>query len=324
MGRLSIEIEDSPSKVNKLLSETSGISLFKFAQLFAACAADWHTLPPKSISTKAKLLKQQRVLIALKTSIIKTILEYEEAGTFPSMIDRNMPEAEIINKCWLRPFFNNYLNPGLETTTELLKKYRPQRGRPPINRKSLLAATWGRLIFQSAHKLGWRMVADLYEWFWEKLKDYDFYKEIRATEDPVSYFPVQYHRHKNRDLSIYYGRYARYDDITVFAKNGASVDYRFSYMFFKLYDARKKKLSPPVSYDEYRKLARGEFPVWEQGESEIDHCYHRILDYYLGLKEGSGDNIPPLIMFPDNTIFCSHPLESRSKTKKSQSTIVPQ
>jgi len=279
-----------------------GISLFKFAQLFAACAADWHTLPPKYRRTKGKILKRKRSLVALKTSIIKRISDYEEAETFPSWVDRNMSEAEIIKRCWLDPFFNNYFNPRMETTIELEKRYKPQRGRPPINRKSLLAATWGRLKYQCGHKIEWKLIADLYEWFWERLKDYDYYENMKSTEDPVNYFPVQFHRHKNRDMSIYYGRYAKYDDISVFANNGSSVDYRFSYMFFILYNALDKKLRPPISYNDYRELAKHEYPPYDHSETEMDHYYHKVLEHYLemGVKT---EHMPPLIMFPDKSFF---------------------
>jgi hypothetical protein len=302
LNRLSIDIDFSPQKVNDLLLKKGGISLFKFAQLFAACAADWHTLPPKYRRTKGKILKRKRSLVALKTSIIKRISDYEEAETFPSWVDRNMSEAEIIKRCWLDPFFNNYFNPRMETTIELEKRYKPQRGRPPINRKSLLAATWGRLKYQCGHKIEWKLIADLYEWFWERLKDYDYYENMKSTEDPVNYFPVQFHRHKNRDMSIYYGRYAKYDDISVFANNGSSVDYRFSYMFFILYNALDKKLRPPISYNDYRELAKHEYPPYDHSETEMDHYYHKVLEHYLemGVKT---EHMPPLIMFPDKSFF---------------------
>lgn len=242
-------------------------------------------LPRRYIVRKDMILRKKRLLLGLKKELLKRIPEIDEAD---GGLQREGPwmEEEVIRFAKLETFFEEYFNPLLEETINAEKEYRPHPG-PRIADRSLLAAAWGGLINQSGRQMDWDLQADLYEWFWLKLKDHTFYKRLEPPEDLVNYLTVQFHRHKENPNSEYCRTfYGSRDCLTIFAPNGTFVDRGFEYSF--------ESLVRPL----YRK---GHSPELPDENEEVIGYFKFALELYSGAN--CQTFMPPAIIFPDKSHF---------------------
>lgn len=219
-------VELAAKEVNSRLLDRWGLSIFRFAQILATCAGDWLQLPEQFNVTKAKLQRKRGLLLALRKHIIKQIKEIESI-TFIG--DRSQTEEEFFKSYDLEAFFDGYLNPRLAETMERENCHKPHQG-ARITKKSILAAAWGSLIYENQQRMNWSLLADVYEWFWERLQNFPYYASIKPPDDLVNYLTVQYHRHRKEADSIYCVKaHGQKDFLTIFASNAAYVDRTFAY-----------------------------------------------------------------------------------------------
>jgi hypothetical protein len=281
--------ELSSAEMNDQLMQKWGISLFRFAQVLAICANDSEDslqLPERYIIRKEKILKKKKLLLTLKKYILRRIREIDAAGWDISEHEGLWTDDEVIIFAKLEPFIEQYFNPLLQDTTNTENEYTSHPG-ARITKKSLLAAAWGGLVCQSQRRMDWAFQADLYEWFWMRLKDHAYYKCIEPPEDLVNYLTVQFHRYKNNPDSVYCQTFwASHDSLTIFTPNGTFVDHGFVYLI--------ESLCTP----QYKKGRSAELP---DENDEVIEYFKYALELYL--RAAYQPPVPPLILFPDKLYF---------------------
>lgn len=282
--------EFSADKVNELLQTTWHLNLFRFAQILATCASGWLQRPEMLNLTKAKLKRQRKLLIALKKYILKRLEEIDSVTFF---VDKNLPEEELINQYKLTDFFERYFNPLMAQTNAMLGAHKPKQG-AHIAKRSVLAASWGSLIYKHGQKMNWALLADLYEWFWERLRTSPYYRAIKPPDDLVSYLAVQYHRHKKNPDSIYcVETYGQQEFLTILASKGSFVDRNFAYVDDILINLHGKKRVPQnLSW---------EHELAFEGNDLADFLFFSASLYTK--RRISNVHQYPLIIFPDRSWY---------------------
>lgn len=267
----------SPKKVNDLLFKTFGVSLFKFAQVFAYPIEKQVTSPRQRcwrktevgdiVWTPKDIKKTKNIFLKLKRDIFRGMLDINIMLSGKQTIT----EEKIIKSHEFKNFFDECYDPLLKEILEVEKMIN-YKG-IDINPKSLIAAGWGNLIHESGTIIQWRLLADLYYWFWEKLKAYKYYKDLEPPAGIESLFPVQYQRHKNnREFKMEWFTWrAKYDCLTVFQKNRA-------------WSAGSQCLLKFEGDDSFFNFVRDLYAAH---------------NFYVGGKE----KWPPLIVFPDKSYF---------------------
>ncbi|MBE3050018.1 hypothetical protein IMZ48_47460 [Candidatus Bathyarchaeota archaeon] len=275
---------NSSAKVaNEILMKYYGISIFKFAQALAIMAHDPLHKERELGRSPHEVAELKRVLTGLKHDILQGIQRVEQ------LLSRKNEKAPIKSKpnlsrliitCGLDNFFNGYYS----HTMELIRFYEANKTAykgAVIKKSSLVAAGWGNMVQLMDLKIRWDLLADLYEWFWDRLKPYDYYRDLKPTSSLSNYLKIQYYRHKmnptSRDLVLVCC--ARSEGLTILAKDWSLSDAYF-YALSKYSEMNKKAQSKYV-LREYLKCA---------------------LDLYSNSKV-SPDNGPPLIVFPDKSFF---------------------
>jgi hypothetical protein len=283
--------ELSAKEVNGRLLDKWELSLFKFAQVLAMCAGDWLQLPEKLNITKEKIQRQRKLLLGLKKYIFKQINKVESI-TYP--VNKKLSENKFIQIYKLETFFKEYFNPLFAHTVERENSYKARQG-AHITKKSILAASWGSLIYQNGQRMNWSLLADLYEWFWEKLHNFPYYKSIKPPDDLVNYLTVQYHRHrKEADCIHCIQTYGKNDYLSLLASNGTFVDRFFVYIGDILDIVNRKRTVP-------KKLPFEQDLVFENNDL-IDYLRF-ALSLYMNYGKIANHRPPPLIVFPDKTWF---------------------
>jgi hypothetical protein len=282
-----------PAKeINARLLDRWGLSIFKFAQILATCAGDWLQLPEGLNITKKKLQRKRRLLLALGKHVIRQIREIE---AITSIGHESQTEGEFFKAYGLEPFFYGYLNPCLVETIERENSHRPHQG-ARITKKSILAASWGSLIYQNRQRMNWSLLADLYEWFWERLHNFPYYASMKPPDDLVNYLTVQYHRHSKDPDSFYCVRaYGQREFLIIFASDVAFVDRSFAYVDDLIEIMHKRKRGSPHQPWEHELAFRGN-----------DLAEYLRFSASLYTKYGK----PPLyrsalIVFPDKSSYSS-------------------
>lgn len=185
-----IFLKQSPKEVNDLLLNKWGISLFKFAQVFAVSPMDSFLQKNRAITFREikelkETLKNMRKDILKKTRHIDTVLSGE------SITDSDLKKDKVISN-----FLFGYIRMR-EFSIALLEIFGEvgKRG-TGLNKKSIIALGWGNLIFRAGRPIDWQELGRLYFWLWEKIKDYDAYREWTPTDGIEDYLKVQYHRYR--------------------------------------------------------------------------------------------------------------------------------
>ncbi len=278
-------------EIDEVLREEWQLSLFQFAQVLATCAGDWLQRPEMLNITKAKIKRQRKLLLSLKTYIFKRLKEIDSANLFHN---KTLSDEELIKEYKLTAFFRQYFNPLMARLDVKEKAHRPSQG-AHIAKRSVLAASWGSLILQHGQKMNWALLADLYEWFWEKLRTIPYYRSIKPPDDLVNYLSVQYHRYKNDSDSIYcVETYGPRDYLTIFAHKGSFVDRNFVYtddILTSMPGVKKIPLSMP----------------WEHGLTFEGNDLADYLRFSASLylkRRIKNIHQYPLIVFPDKSWYC--------------------
>jgi len=192
-----IHPEDIPQKVNKLLMDKWGISLFKFAQIFAVSPTDIYIQKGNKPFNSEELRELKNSLIKMWKQVLNRARHIEQmfskAGGLPS---RAFSDYELVKEEGLDALYHQYILPR-ELLAFYVEKTR-QLGKRGIGlcKKSIIAVGWGNLVANKGYRIDWKLLGDLYFWFWEKINTYKSYKEWAPTEGIEDYLKVQYHRHR--------------------------------------------------------------------------------------------------------------------------------
>lgn len=186
-----------PDVVNNILLDACGIGLFKFGQIFAIAPIDLIIQKSNKPFTFEEIKEIRLTLKKMLEDIFKGARKIEKlmnkAGGLPI---NNKSDSELLKEKAIRKFWLDYIVPHemiliyFERTRQLGK-----RG-IGLNKKSIIAVGWGNLISRSGHRIDWKLLGDLYFWFWERIGRFSFYKEWLPTDGIEDYLKTQYHRYR--------------------------------------------------------------------------------------------------------------------------------
>ena len=194
---MKLVLELKPDDVNNMLMDKWGISLFKFAQVFAIAPIDYLVQKSNKPFTYEEIKEIRSTLNKMKEDIFKGVRKIEKlmnkTGDLPIT---NRSDSELLKEIAIRNFWLEYILPHemilfyFERTRQLGK-----RG-IGLNKKSIIAVGWGNLIARSGHRIDWKLLGDLYFWFWERIGQISVYKEWSPTDGIEDYLKTQYHRYR--------------------------------------------------------------------------------------------------------------------------------
>jgi len=197
MRKPRIKIEDSPREVNDLLVEKWGISLFRFAQAFAVSPLDLVLQKPSYPVSLQEIRKAHSSLMKVWKAI------EDDARHFSCFMDKlsrpTMPRVfsteEFRKETGIEDFRLRYFLPRLWIIL-VLELNRGARQGIGLNKKSIIALSWCNQISNSGKRIDWKLLGDLYDWFWQKVEGYDYYREWDPGQGIEDYLKNQFHRYR--------------------------------------------------------------------------------------------------------------------------------
>ena len=196
-GTAHIQARDLPQKVNSLLVDRWGISLFRFAQVFAVAPVDHFVQRRAKPLTYREVTEIKAALRKMVDGILRGTRKIDRildrAGGKPL---RDISDAEILSDKAIRAFYVEYIAPReilaayFERTQQLGKKG------TGLNKKSIIAVGWGTLVAKSGNRIDWKLLGDLYFWLWGRLSHFSSYREWAPSDGIEDYLKIQYHRHR--------------------------------------------------------------------------------------------------------------------------------
>lgn len=192
-----IRSEDAPQKVNTLLVDKWGIGLFRFAQVFAVSPVDQFLMRTnypfshqeiKAIKRNLKkmgddLLKRGRLILKITERLKQTPV-------------KETSDEELIKHMRLERFFKEYIRRHRIALRYLEKVSLQGKRGSGINKRTIIALGWGNLISESSHRIDWKTLGNLYDWLWERVAPYEFYKELKAPSGLEEDLRHQYNRYR--------------------------------------------------------------------------------------------------------------------------------
>lgn len=256
----------SPKEVNDRLLDRFGISLFRFAQAFAVSPLDEALQKHKYPFSLKEIRAAHRSMVKVWDDIM------EDARHFSNFIDKlkGLPShdfsmEEFIKKKGIRDFRIKYFFPRLWIILffELDRGARQGIG---LNKKSIIALGWCNQIANNGCKIDWRLLGDLYEWLWQKVAPYEYYKEWEPGPGIEDYLKNQFHRYRwVGDTDKYLG------DLDPFTEDKL-VEFVFQLLLYRWWDFKDKypidKL--PITNKELPRFIR-----------------NFIINFFLGRSEGA-------------------------------------
>jgi len=189
-------IDLAAEELNNRLKEKWGISLFKFAQVFAVSPIEIffqrssYPFSDKDIrEIKHTLKKMEDSLLKGARSIRKITDKLEEKPA------KKVSDAELMKEMRLDGFLNEYVH-KYERLIHFEKAWLLGKPGVGMNKKSIVAVGWGNLVSEGNRRIDWKELARLYEWFWERVGPYDFYAEMEPPPGLEEYLKHQYHDHR--------------------------------------------------------------------------------------------------------------------------------
>jgi len=200
-------IELSPQELNSFLIEKYGFGLHPFAMILCFILFQGESYNYDYFLSSQLLLEFKKKLENLKKKIIDTILEFESTVLalpgFKAFYKRNKNKTEeyIIEQYKLDKFLVK-IDDRIEVIETITKNR--QRG-PSIKKRNLIVSLWGYLIQEIGNKIEWDVIAELLDWFWDKLKHYNIYKDLSPKENytDLEYLRNQFSRNKERSYQAF-------------------------------------------------------------------------------------------------------------------------
>jgi hypothetical protein len=290
-GEISVEL--APRAVNDILRLHSGLELFAFAQEISH--SFWLLARRRELFAPRELTKYLDGLAKLRFDILARIRRIDR--TFETVTDQ-----EIIDYYELGRFFDK-IRFLIDTKDEWSET---RRLGPGLGVISIIAVRWGRLARESGTKAAvWPLLADLYMWFWERLRGYSYYEianlEKNEGYDIETFLRVQYSRYKNEEfLGPHQCEDQKISGATVF---GDSYTWEIQRPIFitRFLLANKYSGEPiqPIHQMVLQIYERHGYDVW--GWARAATYVPEGLPDEIALK--SLPRVPPLIIFPDGSYF---------------------
>jgi hypothetical protein len=170
--------KESPQKVNKLLIEKWGISLFRFAQVFAVSPIELFLQKSSYPFTDKEMKEVKRTIIKMQDCLLSGGRRIREIINPPLKLPVNaISDDELVKEMQLQEFVKNYIH-----KYEILTRYVERTSLHgkigvELNKKTIIAVGWGNLVSQRRQRIDWKLLGHLYEWFWNKVWSYKYYAE---------------------------------------------------------------------------------------------------------------------------------------------------
>jgi len=260
----SIPNKYSPADVNSLLLDKWGISLFRVAQVFAVSPVDQflmrsdYPFNPQEIKEIRRNLKAMGGYILKRgRSIFKIIGRLKEPPT------SEISDDELIKLMRLEGFFKKYVR-GHRVGLRYIEKVTLQGRRGSgINKRTIIALGWGNMISESGRRIDWRMLGSLYDWLWEKLAPYGFYRDLEPPSGLEEDLRRQYNRYR------WPGGAADYLIEKTKIKESQVFEFMAKFITHQFFGGKDEDFEGKISADEYPKL-----------------FMNFLVDSFLGSREG--------------------------------------
>jgi hypothetical protein len=195
--------ELSQQELNNFLIEKYDFGLQVFALILYHKLRRGDITRAESFPNKRVVLDVKNRLQNLRKRIIDVILDYEmyilenPDRKMLYKIDNASAENMIVSEYNLKKFFD-LIDNEIELFDQALES---RLGGAPIKKRNLIASLWACLIQNKSNKIDWELIANLLDWFWERLKFYDIYKKLNPkgkVDTDVEYLRNQFYRNKKR------------------------------------------------------------------------------------------------------------------------------
>lgn len=192
-----ILLEDRPQTVNKLLTEKWGISLFRFAQVFAVSPIEMFLQKSSYPYTDKEMKEIKRTLKRMQNCLFRGGRRIREIINPPLKVSvKAISDDELVKEMHLQDFVKKYVHKR-EILTRYIEKTSLQGKRGVgLNKKSIIAVGWGNLVSQGKRRIDWKLLGDLYEWFWNRVFSYKYYAEWKPVFGLEEHLRHQYNVHR--------------------------------------------------------------------------------------------------------------------------------
>jgi hypothetical protein len=192
-----IFLGDAPKDVNDLLLNKWGISLFRFAQVFAVSPVDQFLM-----RTDYPFSRQE--IKAIRRNLKKMGDDLLERGRFVLRMTQRLGESpikelsddQLIKHMGLGEFFNDYIRRHRVALRYCEKVSLQGKRGSSINKKTIIAIGWGNLVSEEDRRINWKLLAQLYDWLWAQVASHKFYNELRPPDSLEEYLRKQYDRYR--------------------------------------------------------------------------------------------------------------------------------
>ena len=170
MRKNYISCDDDPARVHRILSEElRPFGLFSFVQAFSASFDD--LLCQRERKTAGQISEQIQAFDKIRKDLINNLRKAWHS---------NSSEETIVRGAHLEPFFEKLSEWSMDLSAEDVRGLGPG-----LKVKSLIAVRWGMLMQlgrRGVGKGGWRLLTELYEWLWWKLRECSMYAEAAPAD----------------------------------------------------------------------------------------------------------------------------------------------
>jgi len=197
----------SPNELDSYLKNKHSLGLHPFGIILGFSIIygditryDW---APDTIDLKELLTR----LNTIKSRIISYIKEYEfiykknqDIKGFYKKNEDYLLEC-LKEKYKLKEFFD-FIDKKTANFSKIIKTRKPGT---PIRKANLILSLWSYLIFSKKNQLDWNLIADLFDWFWNRLKSYKLYHILNPNnkESDIDYFRSQFYRNREKCSKIF-------------------------------------------------------------------------------------------------------------------------
>jgi hypothetical protein len=192
-----IRPEDTPQRVNKLLMDKWHISLFKFAQVFAISPSELFLRRNTYPFTGDQIKEIKHTIKKMQADLLKGARHIRRiTERLWEVPEEKVSDDELVKEMHLTAFTKRYIH-KYEVVIRYLEKTSLQVGRGVgINKKSIIAVGWGNLVSEGNRRIDWKLLGDLYEWFWNRVCSHRYYNELKPVFGLEEHLRHQYNVHR--------------------------------------------------------------------------------------------------------------------------------
>jgi len=299
MESSEIKTEWSPQKLDSFLHQKYDLGLHPFAFAFEHFlrAGDIHRID--TWPDNQTLIGKENIIKHLKKKILSILIDHESFnGHALNLYVLNKRAPEVVEKIIIREYKLKYFFNRLDNISYEWIRAKRRRG-PKRKKRTMIISCWARLISEKEHEINWNHIANLYLWFWKRLKDFKIYDELCADKDDVYPNELKSQFCKNREWSgdIFRDFKNRYDpdDVIVLGKT-----------YFCNIDRRLLKAAAKTTRKIFanKKYIEG-LNSFLEGRIDLP-LIRRALPYeayvYYALQQRQNNHYPRIV-FPDLTVF---------------------